>query len=127
MPQQGLHHAQVSAAFQQVGGEGVAQDVGADAGRVDTGRDRRLIQKLGEAARGEMAALAVRGEQPGAVGRVRLSGGVAGVQPGLDRLARGHVQRGQPLLAALAAHDQIGGVAANGLDLERQQLGYAQA
>jgi hypothetical protein len=35
MAQQGLDDAQVGAAFQQVGGEGVAQDVGADAGGVD--------------------------------------------------------------------------------------------
>ncbi len=35
--QQGLNHAQVGPAFQQVGGEGVAQDVGADARRVYPG------------------------------------------------------------------------------------------
>ncbi len=53
--QQGLDHAQVGAAFQQVGGEGVAQDVGADPGGVDAGVDRGLVQQLGEAARGQVA------------------------------------------------------------------------
>lgn len=50
--QQGLDHPQVSAAFQQVGGEGVAQDVGADPGGVDAGVDGGLVQQLGEPSRG---------------------------------------------------------------------------
>ena len=36
--EQGLDHPQIRAALQQVGGEGVAQDVRADPGRIDAGR-----------------------------------------------------------------------------------------
>ena len=57
MAQQGLHHAQVRAAFQQVGGEGVAQHVGADARRVDAGGERRLVEQLAEAARASAGRL----------------------------------------------------------------------
>ena len=39
---------------------------------------------------------------------------------------KGGVEGSQPFLAALAADDQIGGVATHGLDLERQQFGHAQ-
>ena len=53
MAEQGLHDAQIGAAFQQVGGEGVAQDVGADLGRVEPGGDRGLVQKLRETPRGQ--------------------------------------------------------------------------
>ena len=53
--EQGLHDAQVGAAFEQVGGEGVTQDVRADAGGVDPGGDGGLVQKLAEAARGQVA------------------------------------------------------------------------
>lgn len=56
--QQGLDDAQVGAALQQVGGEGVAQDMGADPGRVDAGRDRGLVQQLGEAAGRQVAGAA---------------------------------------------------------------------
>ena len=56
--QQGLDDAQVGAAFQQMGGEGVAQDVGADALWIDAGRHGGLVQQLGEAARGHAPGLA---------------------------------------------------------------------
>ena len=124
--QQGLDHAQVGAALKQVGGEGVAQDVGADAGRVDPGVDGGLVQQLGEAARGQVAPGRGRGEQPRTVRGLFGPGGVAGDQPGFDRLAGGSVQGGQPLLAALAAHDQEGGVAPHRLDPEAQQFGHPE-
>jgi hypothetical protein len=54
--QQGLDHPQVCAAFQQVGREGVAQDVGAHLGRVDPGGDGRFVQKLGESPGAQSAA-----------------------------------------------------------------------
>jgi hypothetical protein len=41
-----LHRAQVSAAFEEVGGEGVAKDVGTDAFTVDAGKDRRFLEQL---------------------------------------------------------------------------------
>ena len=56
--EQGLHRAQIGAALQQVGGEGVAQDVRTDLGRVDAGPRRRLVEQLGEAPRGQPAARA---------------------------------------------------------------------
>ena len=46
MAEQGLDHAQVGAAFQQMGGEGVAQDVGADAAGIDAGGGGGLAEKL---------------------------------------------------------------------------------
>jgi hypothetical protein len=53
--QQGLDDAQVGAAFQQVGGEGVAQDVGADRLTVDAGGDGGVLQQLRNPARGQPA------------------------------------------------------------------------
>lgn len=44
--EQGLDDPKVRAAFQQVGGEGVAQDVGADLLAVDAGGDGRIVQQL---------------------------------------------------------------------------------
>ncbi len=63
--EQGLDNAQVGAAFQQVGGEGVAQDVRADPSRVDPGRDGGFFQQLAEPARRQMAGCAARREEPG--------------------------------------------------------------
>ena len=53
--EQGLDDAEVGAALEQMGGEGVAQDVGADPGGVDVRAQCRLIQHLGEATGGQMA------------------------------------------------------------------------
>ena len=55
--QQGLHHAQVRAALQQMGRKGMPQHMRADPRRVDAGLRRRLIQHLAEAARREAAGL----------------------------------------------------------------------
>jgi hypothetical protein len=66
--EQGLDDAEVCAALQQVGGEGVAQHVGADLGGVDARIPRRFVQQLGEAGSGQAAGLAAGGEQPGAGG-----------------------------------------------------------
>ncbi len=74
-----------------------------------------------------MAALSVGRKQPRTVGRAGLARSVAGVEPGLDGFPRGSVEGRQTLLAALAAHDQIGRIAPHGLDLEPQQFGDAQA
>ena len=46
---------------------------------------------------------------------------------GAHRLARRAPHGDEAFLAALAAHDQIGGVAAHRLDLEPQQFGHPQA
>ena len=43
MAEQSLDDAQISPAFKQMRGEGVAQDVGADAGWINTRVERRLI------------------------------------------------------------------------------------
>jgi hypothetical protein len=53
--QQGLDHPQVGAAFQQVGGEGMAQDVRTDLLAVDAGGDGGVFQQLRNAARGQPA------------------------------------------------------------------------
>ena len=60
-----LHRAQVRAAFEQVGGEGVAQDVGADALGIDAGQHGRFLQELRKPPRRQPAARAARGEEPG--------------------------------------------------------------
>ncbi len=78
--------------------------------------------QLGETAGRQPAGAPRRGEQPGTVGRLGLPARIAGDQPGLHRLARGGVQRGQPFLSALAPHDQIGGIAPGGVDPQRQQF-----
>ena len=114
--EQGLDDAQVGAAFQQVGGEGVAQDVGADAGRVDAGVDGGLVQQLGEAARGQVARLRrARGTARGCpwrlFGQERRRGRPD--RPSPPSRAASFSGR-QPLLAALAAYDQIGRIAAHG-------------
>lgn len=55
MTEQGLDHAKVCPSFQKVGCKGVSQDMRADPGRVDASVQRRLVQHLGEPARGQMA------------------------------------------------------------------------
>ncbi len=63
-------------------------------------------------------------EQPRAVGGLVRPCGVAGDQPGFHGLARRRVQRGQALLAALAADDQPGRIAAHRLQPQAQQFGH---
>src|SRR6185312_6126949 len=62
--EQGLHGPKVRPALQQVGGEGVAQHVGADPLRIDARRQRRLVEQLRHAPRGQPPAGPTRGEQP---------------------------------------------------------------
>ena len=63
MAQQRLDGAQIGAAFQQVGGKGVAQHMRADARRVQPRRDRHLFQRQKEPHAAEMPGLAARREQ----------------------------------------------------------------
>ena len=125
--QQGLDDAQVGAALQQMGGEGVAKDVGADLRRVDAGADRGLFQQLGKAPGRQAAGLAARREQPG-IGRVASGQEIlAHRQPGLNRRAGGVVERRQPLLAALALDDQVGRVPRQGGQGQAHHLRHPHA
>ncbi len=58
MAQQRLHHAQVGAVVQQVAGEGVAQDVRADARAVDAAQNGERLQLTGKMLAGEVAGFA---------------------------------------------------------------------
>ena len=64
-----LNGAQVGAALEQVGGEGVAEQVGVDAARLEARLVRELAQDQEGAGAGERAALGVEEE----LGRWRLS------------------------------------------------------
>ena len=112
--EQGLDHAQIGPAFQQMGGEGMAQHMRADPGRIEAGDDRRLLQKLGEPAPGEAPRRATRWEQP----RTGLAAAVKERRPkrqiGLHRRAGAFAQRGQSLLAALALDDEVGRIGREG-------------
>ena len=46
MAEQGLHPPQIRPAVQQMGGEGMPQDVGADLGRIKPRRQSRFAQQL---------------------------------------------------------------------------------
>ena len=56
-----LKRAQVGAAGQHMGCESVAQDVGADASRIDPGLDRKLLQKLAQTLSRQVTLLGGRG------------------------------------------------------------------
>ena len=53
-----LDRAQIGAAVEQVAGEGMAQHVRRDPGRVDAGGRRQLLEQLGEALAGQVAGCA---------------------------------------------------------------------
>ena len=63
MAEQLLHGAEIRATLQQMAGEGVAEHVRRDAGRLDAGGKRERLQLLTEALAGQMLA-ARRREQP---------------------------------------------------------------
>jgi hypothetical protein len=104
--EQDLQAAQVRIVRQQVRGEGVAQDVRADARRVQPGGQRRVLEDQADGLAGDMAAGGAGGEQPAGFAprlRPRLGGGEhGGAGAGGDR----H----QPFLVALAAHGDQGRV-----------------
>ena len=51
-PKKGLHTAQIRAAFHQMGGEGMAQHMRRDLGRIEPGLQRQAFQQLMKAAGG---------------------------------------------------------------------------
>ena len=63
MAQQGLHRAQIGPAFQQMGSEGVAKDVRADARRIDAGIDGGFVEQLPDTAPGQVPVDAARSEE----------------------------------------------------------------
>src|SRR5689334_23284242 len=63
MPQKRLDAAQIRAAFHQMGGEGMAQDMGRDFRRIDAGLERQSLQQLMETAAGEKSLRAARDKQ----------------------------------------------------------------
>ncbi len=63
--QQLLHRPQIGAAIDQVAGERMPQHMRAYPLRIEPGGDRQLLQLLAEPLAGQVAAVAVRGEQPG--------------------------------------------------------------
>ena len=136
--EQRLHDAQVGAVVQQVAGEGVAQHVRAHLLGAQPGAGRERLQFAREMLAGEVAAVAERGEQPlrvdGLARRLRFRGGVVGRCAAVrqQRAILGHrglggvVERHQPFLAALAAHDQHARVALRRRGRQRHQLGHPQ-
>jgi hypothetical protein len=66
-----LHRAEVGAAFEQVGGEGMTEQVGVDAVRVETGFLGQLAQDQERAGPGEGATAGVQ-EELGAVAAVEV-------------------------------------------------------
>ena len=100
MTEQLLHGAQVGAAVEQVGGEGVAQGVGVG------GRGRPAVEDAAHVAGREAAAPLVE-EQRVAVGAPRRERRVAGPsEPRAQRVDGRLAERDGPLLAALAPHDR---------------------
>ena len=57
-----LNRSQISASLEQVGGEGMAKDVGVHAGRVEPGLACQRAQDQERAGAGERAALGVQEE-----------------------------------------------------------------
>jgi len=80
----------VGAVVQQMGGEGMAQDMRADLGRVNAGLARQVLQELPEAMAGEVAQSPARGEQEGR----RL--GFAAPALGQEGVARRAIGRERP-------------------------------
>ena len=72
-----LHRAQIGAALQEVGGEGVAQNVRAHALAVNSGKLCGFFQELREAAGRQLATGAAGREKPGTF--LRASGEELGV------------------------------------------------
>ena len=61
MAEQLLHGAQIRATLQQMTGEGVAEHMRRDAGRLDAGGKRESLQLLAEALSGQMLAARLTG------------------------------------------------------------------
>jgi len=96
-----LDAAEVGAVVEQVGGEAVAEGVGADAG-VEAGHDQILVELAADGAGGDGGAVFVEEDAAGQwAGRIRLAGAVFEVAlEGLDGLA---ADGSEAVLAALAA------------------------
>ena len=125
VPEQRLHHAQVGAVVQQVAGEGVTQHMRAQPFRGDAAARPKRLQFAGEMLAGEVAMLAEGREQPF---RRRLRLGLAAQRQVIGHGAlRRRIERHQPLLAALAAHDEHSLVALGGRGGQCHQFGHAQA
>ena len=127
MAQQGLDHAQIGAALQQMRGEGMAQDVGRDARRADPGGHRDILQQAVEPLPGQVAFLCPRGEQEprgrhAALHADLFLGRIAAGQPRGQRFLRGGAERDHAFLVALAADQQHRRIAAGGRDRQADQL-----
>jgi hypothetical protein len=105
MAEHQLHRAQVSAAGEQMAGEGMAQDVGRDAAGLEARLGRQLAQQLREPLSGEVALAGPRGKQEGAAATWPQECG-PDHEVGLQRLAGRPAHRHETLLAALAPDHQ---------------------
>jgi len=82
-----LQRPEVGAVVQQVGGEGMAQDVGRDLVAGDPGLDRQVFQELPDPLPGQVACLGAGGEKPGRIRLLRQEL-LAQRQVGADRVLR---------------------------------------
>src|SRR5258708_1931853 len=110
MAQHELHTAQIGAGFEQMAGEGMAQDVRRDAYRVDAGGKRRLLQELGETLPREMSGSSTRWKKV-ARGLTIIECSRTDMQPLRNSDPRGIGERYLTLFITLAAHHQHLGIA----------------
>src|SRR5437016_4504812 len=59
-----LHASQIGSMIEEMAGEGVAQHMRRQAGRVEPGSERQRLEQLAAALAGQMTGLAMRREQP---------------------------------------------------------------
>ena len=122
MAQHLLDRAQIGAVVEQVAGEGMAQHMRRNSGRVDAGLARQFLQQLADPVAGQMAARAARGEQPARV-PAPAEKPLAHANKLGDDGARRLAQRHQALARALAPHDQDHRVPCHGVQGQAHQLG----
>lgn len=123
-----LDGAEVGAVFQQVGGEGVAEGVGADV-VLGAGSEDVAVDDAADAAGGERAAAVVEVEAAGVFFVGALFGEEVGAGFGkirFDGLLGGAAEEDDALAVAFAADEELGG-AAGLVDGEADELADAEA
>src|SRR5579885_1336039 len=119
-----LNAAEVGAVPEEVAGEGMAQHMGRDPCGIDAGGERQLLEELAAAPARQMPVAAARGEEEARVFALAQEGPAHRAIGGKGR-ARRLAQRHEPLLAALAAHDEDA-LVLEARERQRHQLGDAQ-
>lgn len=120
VPEQGLHAAQIGAAGEEMGGEGVAQDVGGKPCRIDPRLERDLLEETGQTLAGHrLARIPPRKEPAG-----RRSPPPAGFGERRPRRVR---EGNQPLTPPFAADEENLSSPLERLAFEREHLAHPQS